>query len=112
MRLDGLERFQEMLRLILLALEDISNNFDESYKSEACSDASGLLSRICSFGFLVNLVIVRNILAYTHSLTYELQRRTLDISSVYAAVDNVIPTLENCSENVDRMQNGIVILYV
>ena len=43
MRLDGLERFQEMLRPILLALEDISNNFDGSYKSEARSDASGLL---------------------------------------------------------------------
>ena len=69
MRLDGLERFQEMLRPILLSLEDISNNFDGSYKSEARSDASGLLSRICAFGFWVNLVIARNML----------QKRTLDI---------------------------------
>ena len=102
MRLDGMERFQEMIKPILLALEDISNNFDGTYKSDARSDASGVLSRVCSFDFLINMVVVRNILGYVQPLTYELQKKTLDISSVYDAVDNVIAALGDCHTNVER----------
>ena len=101
LRLDGMERFQVMLKPILCTLEKIANNFDGSYKSEARSDANGLLHRISTFDFVINLVVVRHVLSYVRPLTTELQAIKLDIGAVYDAVDTDLQALDNCRDDID-----------
>ena len=60
---------------------------------------------ILSFDFDVNLIIVRNILAYITPITTELQKVKLDILGVYDAVDKVVNTLQFCGDDADRKHN-------
>ena len=99
-RIDGL-RVQEIIYPILITFDMIANNFDGSYSHDAGSDAQGVFHTMKSFYFAVNIIIVRSILAYTLPLTYELQKRKIDVLAVYHAVDNVIET-EDCRLNVDE----------
>ena len=99
LRLDGMQRFEELLGAISAALDIISN--DNTYNKDARSDASGLLHRIFTFDFIINLVIVRHTLAHIQPLTYELQQVKLDISAVYDAVDTCLNTLKRVREQID-----------
>ena len=102
MRLDGLERIQQMFKPIIKTLEDIKNNHDGSYKADARADANGVYTMFLSFGFVINLVVVRNILGYIGPLTAELQKVKIDILGVYDAVDNAMDTLVSVRANVDE----------
>ena len=99
LRLDGMERVQEMIKPIIFALEDIKDNHDGSYQADAHTDASGVYCTI------LNLIIVRNILAYITAITTELQKVNLDILGVYDAVGNVVNTLQICRDDADRKHN-------
>ena len=101
-RIDGLARVQEMIEPILTTLDLIATNHDGSYAKEARSDAQGVYWTFKSFQFAIHLIIVRNVISYTNSLTYELQEKQLDIVKVYEAVDNVIVSLEDCRSKVDE----------
>ena len=66
------------------------------------SDAGGgLLHKIFTFDFIINLVVVRHVLAYIQPLTYELQQVKIDISAVYEALDNCLETLKQVRKNID-----------
>ena len=100
-RIDGLERIQELVIPILVSLSSIAENHDGSYKREARSDAAGLHSNMTSFNFAVHLIVLRKVLSYTYPLTFELQKKQLDVVHVYKAIDNVVDTLSDCRDNVD-----------
>ena len=101
-RLEGLERVHELFKPIIKTLEDIKDNHDGSFKADARTDANGVHATFLSFDFVVNLIIVRHILAYITPLTTELQKSKMDIKAVYDAVDNVVRTLKFCRGNVDE----------
>ena len=101
LRLDGMGRVQEMIKPIILALEDIKDNHDGSYQADTCTDASGVYCTILLFDFVVNLIIVCNILSYITPIMTELQKVKLDILGVYDAVDNVVNTLQFCRDDAD-----------
>ena len=75
MRVDGLQRAQEMMKVILETLDMISDNHDGSYSKDARNDAQGVYWTFKQFPLAIHLVIVRHIISYTHSLTYECQQR-------------------------------------
>ena len=79
-RIDGLARVQEMIEPILTTLDLIATNHDGSYAKEARSDAQGVYWTFKSFQFAIHLIIVRNVISYTNSLTYELQEKQLMLS--------------------------------
>ena len=105
LRIDGLERTQEMYEPLLSTLEEIKDNADGSYNREACADANGVYSTMLSFNFIATLIITRSIMAYTLPLTLELQKKKIDVLSAYAAVDIVKQTLQQCRENVETKHN-------
>ncbi|XP_066916952.1 52 kDa repressor of the inhibitor of the protein kinase-like [Clytia hemisphaerica] len=103
-RVDGLERVEELMSAILETLDMIANNHDRSYTNkDGRADARGLYWTFRSFSFMIHLIIVRNVLSYTLSLTYELQKKQLDVGKVYEAVDNVIDSLQECRDKVDDL---------
>ena len=101
-RIDGLERVEELISPILRTLDMISSNHNGSYGKDARSDAQGVYWTLKSFHFAVHLFVVRNIMAYTLPLTYELQKKNLDVLKVYQAVDNVIQSLQDCRDRIDE----------
>ena len=94
-------RFQELFQPIISTLGKISQNYDGSYRADARSDANGLLHRIPTFDFVINLVVMRHVLAYIQPLTYELQKVKLDISAVYHAVDTNVRAMKNARNVVE-----------
>ena len=100
MRVDGLQRTQEMVKVTLETLDMINGNHDGSYSKEARTDAQGVYWTFKSFHHAIHLTIVRHIMSHTLSLTYELQKVQLDVVKVYEAVDNAIDTLEDCRNRV------------
>ena len=90
-----------MIEPILRTLDMIASNFDGSYGRQARSDAQGVFWTMKSFQFPLHMIIVRNIISYTLPLTYELQKKRLDVVKAYQAVDNVVEALEDCRENID-----------
>ena len=79
-RIDGMERILNHLRDILIALELISSDFDRTYVDRNChAVALGLKTRMGTFDFIMTLLIIRKILGYVHSLTYEVQKVKLDV---------------------------------
>ena len=77
LRIDGLERTQEMYEPLLSTLEEIKDNAAGTYNREACADAIGVYCTMPSFNFIVALIITRSILAYTLPLTLELQKKKI-----------------------------------
>ena len=101
-RIDALERVEEMIEPILSTLDKISTNYDCSYSRDARRDAQGVFWTFKSFEFACHLIIVRHVISYTLSLTYELQQTKEDVVKVYEAFDNVIAALRSCRENADH----------
>lgn len=50
---------------------------------------------------MVHLIIVRYVMLYTLSLTYELQAKKLDVVKACKAVENVLESWRNCQKAVD-----------
>ena len=96
-RIDGLERVQELMKPILETLDQIANNHDGSYNNrDARSDAHGLYWTFRSFQFCFHLIIIRFVMSYILPLTYELQKKQLDVIRAYEAVDVVVESLKEC----------------
>jgi len=101
-RIDSMDRILVLLSEILTTLNLIGTNFDNTYNdAKGQADASGQYHNMRSFSFIITLLIVRKILSYVHSLTYEVQKKSLDVVALFEAVYIVINTLQEINENLD-----------
>ena len=82
LRLDGLERFQEMIVPITEALLTIKDNEDGFWDSSSTA-ASGLFAICQDFTFIIALIIARHCLAFTRPATVKLQYTDMDIAAAF-----------------------------
>ena len=99
-RLNGLEITLDLAQPVIDTLGDMAVNADKKWNRDTVTQASALLKRF-DFEFVMNLVIVQNILAYTTSLTTMLQLRGIDAVKPYEEVNLVIRTLQHVRTNLD-----------
>ena len=100
-RLNALEITLDLTQPVVDTLGDMAVNADRKWNRDTATLVWGLLKRF-DFKFLMNLVIVQKILAYTASLTTRLQPRGIDAVKAYKEVCVVIRTLQHVSTNLDE----------
>ena len=100
LRLDGLDRFVEMYTPIVEALFTIRDNVDKKWDSCAAT-AYSLAAMCCDFDFIITLIVVKNILAYTRSATVKLQRTEMDIAKAYSEINVLIKSIQKVRDSVE-----------
>lgn len=100
-RLNALEVTIDLFQVVVETLADMEKNSEKQWNRDTATQASSLL-KCFDFDFLINLVIVQRILAYTSSITSRLQSRGLDILRAYQEIALVIRTLELIRTKVDE----------
>ena len=102
-QLEALDRFQELYEAIMITLEQISKDEQgghSGWNNDSRRDAAALFNTCSDFGFIVTLVVVHNILSYTHAATVKLQRSQGDILKAYNDIDLIIETLQNTVKKI------------
>ena len=84
--------------MIFDALSHISENVGGNWNSDSITLASCHLLSICNFEFIINLVVVSELMMYTRSLTVRLQSRKMDISKAFCHVCIRIYTCNNTGQ--------------
>ena len=99
-RLNALEIMLDLAQPVIDTLGDMAVNADKKWNRDTVTQASALLKRF-DFEFVMNLVIVQKILAYSTSLTTMLQSKGIDAVKAYEEVNLVIRTLQHVRTNLD-----------
>ena len=90
----------------MITLEQISKDEHgghSGWNNDSRRDAAALFNTCSDFGFIVTLVVVQNVLSYTHAATVKLQRSQGDILKAYNDIDLIIGTLQNTvRKNIDQ----------
>ena len=105
-RVDALNIFESLYEGIFLTLEKIKENVDNTWHSDALTDAEGLFDSISSFKFIVSLVIAQKALGYTRSATVLLQDRAIDIVKGYHEVDLLKATIQHVRKNINEYHSA------
>ena len=100
LRLDGLERFQEMIVLITEALLTIKYNEDGFWDSSSAA-ASGLFDICQDFTFIIALIIARHCLAFTRPATVKLLYTDMDITAAFKEISLLTASLSNVRKNIN-----------
>ena len=77
----------------MVTFEQIST--DRSWNDQSRTDAAGLFTACSNFQFIITLVIVDQVLAYTYSATSKLQSSHMDMLKAYDEIELIFDTLEN-----------------
>ncbi|XP_069104128.1 52 kDa repressor of the inhibitor of the protein kinase-like [Argopecten irradians] len=72
-------------------------------RTPGAADASSLLNSVCTFDFLVCLIIVHKCLGYLRGLSKSLQERTLDVGRALKNVTLVKASLQSCRDDIDNV---------
>ena len=89
---------------IMVTFEQISTK--RSWNEQSRIDAAGLFTACLNFGFIITLVIVDQILAYTYSATVKLQSSYGDVLKAYNEIELILDTLEHKVQNdIDAYHN-------
>ena len=91
--LKAVDRFVERYEPIMVTFEQIST--DGSWNDQSRADAAGLFTACSNFQFIITLVIVDQVLAYTYSATSKLQSSHMDMLTAYDEIELILDTLEN-----------------
>lgn len=100
LRIDGLERFDEMYVPIVEAFNAIHTNVDKRWDSCA-AEAFGLASICTNFDFLMTLMIVRMCLGYTKSATIQLQGAHIDVMKGLREVKTMLRSIQTACDLID-----------
>ena len=100
-RIDGMEVFEEVFVPLYVTLDDMSVNLNKICNHDTASQALSFFNDISNFEFIVSLVITRNVLSLTHSVTTLLQDRSIDIMDNISHIDNLKNTVMNCRNKVN-----------
>lgn len=100
---DTLDLTVELLEAIMLSLNDIKENHE--VQSER-TQASDFLIILQNFEFILTLVIMKNVLGPTKSLSQSLQGQPLDVYRAVNSLPEVISSLSEMKTNIDAyLQN-------
>ena len=91
--LKAFNRFVELYEPIMVTFEQIST--ERLWNDQSRTDAAGLFTACSNFGFIIKLIIVEQILAYTYLATVQLQSSYGDVLKAYNEIELIIDTLEN-----------------
>ena len=100
-RVDSFTIFLDLFKVICNALSHISEDVGGNWNSDSITLASCHLLPICNFEFIINLVVVSELMMYTRSLTVRLQSRKMDISKAFCHVKTLESTLAMIRDKVD-----------
>ena len=107
-RLDGLDRFEEMIGSVAKALSIMDRNEDGTWNSDAQTTAGNLKNIVQSFAFIANRVIVQRVLSYSKVITVKLQKMEMDIMKGYTDVTVIRRTVEEIRKMfINIIKSGI-----
>ena len=101
-RLDGLDRFEEMIGSVAKALSIMDRNEDGTWNSDTHTTAGNLKNIVQSFAFIANLVIVQRVLSYWRVITVKLPKMEMDIMKGYIDATVIRRTVEEIRKNVNQ----------
>ena len=100
-RLDSLEVFIELLPAITETLDEIRLNTDKHWNNESTTKANAFYHAICTFEFLMVLIITQRCLAYTKGVTIKLQSSSIDAIKAYKDMETIKEAIEAIRQDVD-----------
>lgn len=95
---DTLDLTVEVLEAIMLSLNDIKENHEIQSESTQAGDFLIILQ---NFEFILTLVIMKNVLGPTKSLSQSLQGQPLDVYQAVNSLSEVLSTLRDMKSNID-----------
>lgn len=95
---DTLDLTVEVLEAIMLSLNDIKENHEIQSESTQAGDFLIILQ---NFEFILTLVIMKNVLGPTKSLSQSLQGQPLDVYQAVKSLSEVFSTLSDMKTNID-----------
>ena len=101
-RVDSFEIFLQMFKVVCRALNHISENVDTHWNADSIILASCYFMGVHNFGFLINLIVVCEVMMYARALTIRLQSRKNDIAKSFVHVKTVEQTLQKVRDSVDK----------
>ena len=107
LRIDGLERFEEMYEVIIITLQAIRDNVGGHWNEESRNSASSLFDACSEFKFLFSLVMTKFFLHLLRPLTVGLQERLLDIRRAYDKVDFVKKSLASARAKIESIHDEV-----
>lgn len=95
---DTLDLTVEILEAIMLTLNDIKDNHDIQAEKTQAGDFLIILQ---NFEFILTLVIMKNVLGPTKSLSQNLQGQPLDVYQAVTSLSEVLASLSDMKANID-----------
>ncbi|XP_027014268.2 uncharacterized protein si:dkey-250d21.1 isoform X2 [Tachysurus fulvidraco] len=95
---DTLDLTVEILEAIMLTLNDIKDNHDIQTEKTQAGDFLIILQ---NFEFILTLVIMKNVLGPTKSLSQNLQGQPLDVYQAVSSLSEVLTSLSDMKANID-----------
>ena len=99
-RINALEVALDLLDVVVQTFCSMVNNTGKEWNRDTVNQALSLLKNI-DFDFIINLVIVQKVLAFTSGITTGLQKQGIDIVDVCTHVQLVIRTLQGVRREVE-----------
>lgn len=103
-RHDAFEAFIELYTSTVHCLEEILTA-PSDWNRETVSDARSLCTAITDFGFIVTLVITKNLLSNIKGLSVKLQGRWQDVIRAHKKIKSVTESLEDVRKNVESFHS-------
>ena len=100
-RINALEVTLDLLTAVVQSFGDMIENRDKEWNRDTVNQASSLVKNI-DFEFVINLVTVQKILAYTSGVTTALQKQGIDCVSVFNQIHVLIRSLHTTRKHVDH----------
>ena len=98
-RHDAFEIMIDLLEPVIATLESMSTSPDE-YNRDTVKDATGLLRAATQLGFIIALIIAKELLSYIKPITISLQRSHTDIVNAFGHVNAKIASLKDVRERI------------
>lgn len=92
-----LELTTDILEAIILCLNEMKGNHDEANTAQVQS----FLSAIQNFDFILTVVIMKNILSLTKSISMSLQGNSYDVYQAVNRVSDLLPSLSEMKNSID-----------
>ena len=99
-RINALEVALDLLIAVVQSFCDMIENHDKDWNRDTMNQSS--LIKSIDFEFVINLVIVQRILAYTSGVTTALQKQGIDCVSVFNQIQVLIRSLRATRQQVDQ----------
>lgn len=99
-RINALEVTVDLLKAVVQSFCDMLEN-GKQWNRDTVNQASSLIKSI-DFEFIINLLTVQRIMAYTSGVTTALQKQGIDFINVCSQIQVLIKALQNTRQRVDQ----------